>query len=217
MKGSILTAGTFRAQDGNIVAQAVDEIEGSDIESVGEVDVISQLGVSAAPYPKTDAGAAELVGVGPIGGRDFVALGGRDTRAAEVTGNLKPGDTTVHTTHPNSKAQWQCCGELNQCVGYLEDSDGETMLVQMDGKANTLTLAIPKQMIVMQKGEGIMLTTGGATIKMTESGEVTIVASKLTVQTGTGVPMFFLVTANPQPLVGVSGGPATALAGAGTL
>jgi hypothetical protein len=216
--------GAAESRDGVVVAQAQDSLDSEDVaggeeldvEPLGEVDVFGALGVTAIPYPATPEGRAEGVVVSPCGGLSAVCVAARDTRGADKTGNMKPGDVTLATTHPKSKAQWQCCGELNQAVGYVEDSDGDTMLVQVDGQAKTLTLSIPNQMIVMKKGDGITLTVGAATIKISEDGSIDFIG-KPTFQTGSGVPVTLLGTPTPMVPVVVTAGAVVPIAGAGAI
>jgi hypothetical protein len=169
MNLEIVTLGASELVDGVLVSEGSDKIEGAgdDIsEPVGSLVQMSQLGVYAAPYPADDAGHVEAVVANGCGGRDAVCIGAMDTRSAGVIGALQPGDTTVATTHPKSKAQLQCKGEKNQVVLYVHDSDDESMVVQLDGKANQIVISGFGMSFVMSKADGITLTNGEARISM---------------------------------------------------
>lgn len=160
MNLEIVTLGASELVDGVLVSEGSDKIEGAgeDIsEPVGSLVQMSQLGVYAAPYPADDAGHVEAVVANGCGGRDAVCIGAMDTRSAGVIGALQPGDTTVATTHPKSKAQLQCKGEKNQVALVLGDSTGKTMLIQMDGKEDQIQLTAWGMIIKISKSGGIDL------------------------------------------------------------
>ncbi len=81
--------------------------DSEDLEGFGECQVFQSLGISSLPYQKDENGFAECLVMRNVGGRDAVCLGARDTRSAKIVGNLKPGDTVVHSTGPSEAAQLQ--------------------------------------------------------------------------------------------------------------
>src|SRR5690349_11024216 len=88
----------------------------ADVEPFGLTAVYQALGFASMPFPKTSDGYAECLVVRHCGGRNAVCLGGRDTRTASVVGNMRPGDTVVHSTGPNQAAQLQLKEEKRQAV-----------------------------------------------------------------------------------------------------
>src|SRR4051812_48496861 len=78
-----------------------------DVVPYGPLAVYQGLGLSSLPYPKDATGYAECVVIRGAGGRAAFCLGGFDTRTASVVGNMKPGDTVLHSTGPNQAAQLQ--------------------------------------------------------------------------------------------------------------
>jgi hypothetical protein len=114
----------------------------SDIEGFGEAQVFQSLGVSSLPYQKDDSGFAECLMLRNVGGRDAVCIGARDTRTAKIAGNMKPGDTVVHSTGPSQAAQLQLKEEKQQAVLVTKNANGETMAFVLDGKNSKCQLAV---------------------------------------------------------------------------
>lgn len=112
-----------------------------DVEDFGDAPLMQCLGVSSAPYGKTDEGYCEGVIATGVGARDAVCLGARDTRTAKIIGKLSPGDTVVHTTGPNQAAQLQLKEAKKQAVLVTKGSDGKQILFVLDGKNDKVTLA----------------------------------------------------------------------------
>lgn len=112
-----------------------------DVEDFGDAPLMQCLGVSSAPYPKTDDGWCEGIIATGVGSRDAVCFGGRDTRTAKVIGKLAPGDTVVHSTGPNQAAQLQLKEAKKQAVLCTKGSDGKQILLVLDGKNDKVTLA----------------------------------------------------------------------------
>ncbi len=112
-----------------------------DVEDFGDAPLMQCLGVSSAPYGKTDDGYCEGVIAAGAGSRDAVCLGARDTRTAKIIGKLAPGDTVVHTTGPNQAAQLQLKEAKKQAVLVTKGTDGKQILLVLDGKNDKVTLS----------------------------------------------------------------------------
>jgi hypothetical protein len=112
-----------------------------DVEPFGDVDLFQGLGITALPYPADASGSAEGVIIRNCGGRDAVCVGARDTRSAAIVGNMKPGDTVVHSTGPNQAAQLQLKEEKRQAVLATKDSRNRTMAFVLDGKNDDVQIA----------------------------------------------------------------------------
>ncbi len=113
----------------------------SDVETYGNVPLMQCLGVSAFPYGADADGAVEGVIAVDVGGRDGVCVGGRDTRSAKIVGNLKPGDTVVHSTGPEQAAQLQLKESKRQAVLVSRGTDGKQIMISIDGNGDKLTIA----------------------------------------------------------------------------
>lgn len=132
-----------------------------DVEAFGPTAVYQALGVTSAPYPKDANGYAECLVVRHVGGRNAVCVGGRDTRTASVVGNLKPGDTVVHSTGPNQAAQLQLKeGKLQAVLVTKTKGGGKTMAVILDGQ-----------------NEKIQVTHAGAIFEIDKNGDVSLLNS----------------------------------------
>lgn len=127
-----------QAADGSVRVQAQIPVANdngeNDVEPFGEIQIMQGLGLTSAPWPRDEKGYAEGVIARGCGGRNAVCLGARDTRTAAIVGNLKPGDTVLHSTGPNQSAQVQCKEEKRQVVLATIGTDGKQILVIADGK-----------------------------------------------------------------------------------
>ncbi len=138
-------------------------------EDFGDAPLMQCLGVSSAPYGVTDDGFCEGVIVTGAGARDAVCIGARDTRTAKVIGKLSPGDTVVHSTGPNQAAQLQLKEAKRQAALVSKTANGETLVVYLDGKNETLNALTPWGRIEISKQNGVVLSssTGQARIQLT--------------------------------------------------
>lgn len=140
----------------------------ADAEPFGDLPMMQALGLSSAPWPADAAGRCEGVVIGPIGGRDAVCVGARDTRTAGIIGNLKPGDTVVHSTGPQQAAQLQLKEAKRQAILSTKTSDGKTAVCGLDGVKNQFAVAILGYMLEISEANGIVLAdkTGTAGIQI---------------------------------------------------
>lgn len=143
-----------------------------DAPDYGPVMVASCLGISARHYPRTDEGSAEGVILDDVPGLDAVVVGARDLRSAKIVGNLKPGDTVLHSTGPQQAAQVQCKEEKRQVANVTKDSRGKTMINILDGAGDQWVVSGFGMSIEMSREQGIVMTTGKATIQITKGGQI---------------------------------------------
>jgi hypothetical protein len=108
----------------------------SEVEDLGQVPIACALGVTALPAPPDDNGSAEgvvLEGVGSLTGTCTAAW---DVRCADVVGQMSPGDTALHGTHPDAtkRSRVFCKNDLAAIIV------GNDMVFSLDrgGKAITL-------------------------------------------------------------------------------
>ncbi len=94
--------------------------------------------------------------VGGVGGADAVIIGARDTRTAKIAGNLKPGDTVVHSTGPKQAAQLQLKEDKRQAMLVTKGSDGKQAMLLLDGKNDKVTIAAFGFVIDISKSSGTM-------------------------------------------------------------
>jgi hypothetical protein len=135
-----------------------------DVETLGELDVYQSLGISSNPWPKDDDGAAEAIYIRDVGGRTAVCVAARDPRFAKIVGKLGPGDTAVHSCDPSQSAQLQLKGKKRQATLLTTDSAEETVMLNLDGKNDKVQLWAFGYAFEFQKGKGISLTNGEASI-----------------------------------------------------
>lgn len=153
--------------------QGVNQITGEgDAEDFGAFDVMQCLGVTSAPWPADADGHAEAVIAKNCGNRDAIGLGARDTRNAKAIGKLRPGDTVMHSTGPESAAQLQLKETKRQVVGYTRDTDGTGMTVMLDGTNNKFQVLVRGAMIEIDPdGDMALVGAGGASI-MIQGGDI---------------------------------------------
>lgn len=137
-----------------------------DVEEFGDCDYFSQLGVTAMNYPKTASGFAQGFLVRDAAGAEGVILGARDSRAAGIVGNLKPGDTVLHSTGPEQAAQVQCKEKKRQVVLATKTSDGKSAMLVLDGTKDTATLAF--------NGAAVQITSAGELLMANKDGKAGI-------------------------------------------
>lgn len=169
-----------------------------DLQSFGPTPVYQALGVTSLPYPKDEKGYAECLVIRHIGGRNAVCVGGRDTRTASIVGNLKPGDTVVHSTGPSQAAQLQLKEEKRQAVLVTKDDNGKTMAVILDGKNGKIQITAFGGLIEMRKSGGMTLTAPDGTSLLLEGGQIHFGG---TPQLGAGNPpgFYFMLGNAPSP------------------
>jgi hypothetical protein len=148
--------------------------DNDDVEPAGEVDAIQSLGHSSVPYPKTDDGYAEGLGLRDCGGKSLVCVGGRDTRNASIVGKLKPGDTSVHATGPGATAQCFLKNTNKQAGLAVDDRDGKSMMFLLDGKNKKMQLTARKAMLeYAPNGDISLINAQGAGI-LIQGGKIVI-------------------------------------------
>jgi len=136
-----------------------------------DTPVMSQLGVTAMPYPATDDGNAQMLVLTNIAGSNGICVGGNDTRTAKIVGNLKPGDTVVHSTGPQQAAQLQLKEEKRQCALVTKDDRKKDFGLFLDGKSVTGTFTVPKGgtiHITQDQGQVLVDNTGKASIQLVD-------------------------------------------------
>lgn len=182
-----------------VVCQAVVPLGGGeeDHEPFGEIDVMQCLGITALPAPKNDNGHAEGVVARGVGNANGVIVGGRDTRSSKVTGELKLGETAVHSTGENfdSRSLYK-----DQMIAHIVGND---MVFIMDRKGKKVSICYAGNIFELSKDGGINLSCGSAGIKI-KDGAVNIYGNSVTLGGMVGTP----ATAVIMGVSGIAGVPA---------
>lgn len=147
-------------------------------KSYDDVPVMSQLGVTAMPYPATDDGAAQGLMCRNISGAQGILVGARDTRTAAITKALAPGDTCLHSTGPNQAAQVQLKEKQRISALLSKDADGNDIGVVIDGVAGTITFTVAGAVFQMGKDGIKMATDSNAFVTLTSDGKAQIAGSQ---------------------------------------
>ena len=153
---NLVTLGASKLINGVPVVQAVSAItdDAADVEQYGEIDVVSQLGVSSCPAEADSKGQAQGVICENVAGLKGMCVGGRDTRNASIYGNLRPGDTCVHSTGPKAVSQCLLKAEKRQAILATKDTSEQQILVILDGKNNKLQITAFGAMLELSKESG---------------------------------------------------------------
>lgn len=194
-----------------VLVQAAQPVtDDSDAENFGEVPLIQCLGVTAMPYPTSAEGRCEGIVAGGIGGLDGCVLGARDTRTAKIAGNLKPGDTVVHSTGPQQAAQLQLKEEKRQAVLVTRGSDGKQILLSLDGKNDKVTVAAFGGVFEMTKDTISLMHPNGQSGLVIGSSGVQVVGKLLG---GKPIPGTFIAMGTPAAMAAVGLAPCTTISG----
>jgi hypothetical protein len=137
-----------------------------DAPDYGDAPVFAALGIVAMPYPADDNGGAQFIVANDVTGLDGAVIGGRDTRTSKIVGNLKPGDTVVHSTGPKMAAQLQLKEDKRQAVLVSKDTRGQTMVAMLDGVNDKVQIAAFGGIIELSRENGIVLSHGGAGLQI---------------------------------------------------
>lgn len=188
----IITLGAATLDPKTKVAQvqAVRETPSPDVtETIGEVPMMNALGLTALPAAADSAGRAEGV-VCSAGGLDGVCIGGWDTRTADVTGELRPGETCLHATGPNFKSRVFCKDRILALVV------GNDMVLTLDKVAGKIQIAGLGGIIEMT-ADGIRLVGPGgkAGIMINADGTLNLVGVAVTLGGASTTPVSGLTNA----------------------
>lgn len=202
----ILTLGAAKvdAATGIPMAQAVRDLgkDGSPDEAFGEVPMLPCLGVTSLPAAADDTGHAEGVILENVGALNGVCVGGRDTRTADVAGQLAPGETCLHSTGPGFDSRAFCKDQLFAAVV------GADVAFVMDRKSGKISLAGFGALIEMTAGHIALAGPGGKCgLLMKSDGNISVFGVGVTLGGLTGVPVIGVTNAIRGP-AGITGSPA---------
>jgi len=153
---NLVTLGATKLVNGVPVVTASSAItnEGEDVEPYGDIEMISQLGVSAVAAAADDAGQAQGIACEGVSGTNATCIGGIDRRNASIYGNLKPGDTCLHATGPKAVAMCLMKAEKRQAILATKGSDDTQILVVLDGKNDKIQITAFGAILELSKKGG---------------------------------------------------------------
>lgn len=157
------------------------------------------LGIAARPYGADDSGSAQGI-VADVPGFPGVCIGGHDSRAAKVFGELKPGESALHATGKDFDARILC---KDQNVSTVV---GDDHVIIVDRKNRQIVLNNPGGTLQISQDNGILIVdeTGAAGLQI-KSGVVSVFGSQVVLGGKTAsVPVHMGPTTGPgNPAVGV--------------
>jgi hypothetical protein len=181
-ESDVCTLNTARLDDDTSlpVIRATVEITGEDdVEEFGEIPPMQCLGVASLPFPASALGKAEGVVLRDTGNANGVLVGARDARCAPVVASMSDGDTIVHSVDPEAKAQLRCQAN-RQVVLASEDTGGDTMVINLDGKNDRIQIIGFGGIIELSKENGIAMTApDGETTLSINNGKIMLSASEV--------------------------------------
>lgn len=153
---NIVTLGATKLVNGVVTVQALSPLTnaGEDVESYGEIETLSQLGVSSCAAEADDTGHVDAVVCENIGGTNAVCIGAIDRRNAKMYGNLSPGDTCLHATGPHAVSQCLLKAKKRQAILATKDKSDQQMLVILDGKNETVQVMAFGAVLQLSKADG---------------------------------------------------------------
>jgi hypothetical protein len=172
----LVMLGASSLKDGNARWQCTLAVanDNDDADSFGELPVYQALGITSLPYPKDDKGFAEAIVLPGVGGKKGVVVGGRDTRAAKIVGKMDPGDSVLHSTDPDQRAQVRVQGKKQMASLVVKGEDGKHLMVMLNGKDGKLQILAKGACIeIDDSGDISLLGKGGGGI-LIQGGDVCI-------------------------------------------
>lgn len=156
--GKTTTAGRFHPPTAQ--AKRILDPSTGEAEELGDVTMMGALGVTALPAVPTSDGEAEGLCFQGVGGSNTgYCFAAHDPRAADVVGEMGPGDTCLHGTHPDATNRARVfCKD-----GILALIVGNDLVMTLDRKSGAVSLAAFGNMIQVTS-DGITLadSSGGA-------------------------------------------------------
>jgi hypothetical protein len=190
--------------------------EGGDEIPVGSTDVDNvewwqHVGFASRPSNPDPGKKAAQAFVVRVGSTD-AAIASQDVRSLAIYGNLKPGETCIYAAGADAQAQARILlkadGSINCYTRKGNTVGGAGMLFQMDASAGAIRILNDKGYGLIIDGDGITLQTGGggAGLKMTSSGNITLAGVGQTQVDGSGIVIGSLaVPGLNSALTGVTG------------
>lgn len=175
-----------------------------DTDSFGQLDLFQSLGVTSVPWPKDKDGYAEGAVARGAGNRDGIIVGARDTRTANVVGNIEPGDTIVHSTGPAQAAQVQLKEKRRQVAIVTKRKNDEGIAIVLDGVGDSVQILAFGAVFEMKPGEITMSNGRGATIAL-QGGNICLMGN-VVLGAAPNPAMRFMI----GPMAGSPGGSAAA-------
>lgn len=190
-----LSAVELSKDTGAPVVQADIPITGDDdAESLGSLDMMQALGVTAIPAAADKSGYSEGLVARNVNGSPGVILGGRDTRTADVIAQLSAGETCLHSTGPGMDSRVFC---KDQVVAIIV---GDDMIFSVDRGAGKIIANAFGNIFQISEDKGIELSSGSAGISI-KGGNMAIYGN---ISLGGMTPVLALpVRGGPSPIGGV--------------
>jgi hypothetical protein len=159
-----------------------------DAEDFSDCATFGALGVTSMPAPADSTGQCQ----GTIARNLNCFLGMRDTRIADVVGQLQPGDTCLHATGPSHRARIVIKEATDSVTIMAKDKNGQDVIITL----GALGLSMQCLGNIFQQDEtGTVIGFKGNQIIINEQG-ITIGGKQ--VGLGSGPPIGGVVMGVPQ-------------------
>lgn len=139
--------------------------KGPDGEDFSSINVFGTLGITSLPAPYRGDGYTEYL-VNPNLG---IAIAARDTRIADVVGQLSAGDTAVHSTGSQHASRLFLKEDSRIAALLVKDSDGKDMGIVIDGVNKKIQIFLAGQMFQLDAASGISIGLNGTSLILTTS------------------------------------------------
>lgn len=181
---------------------AVDE-DGS-APDYGAAPMMCALGLTAMPAAPSEKGTAEALVARDVPGISGVVFACRDTRTANIVGQMEPGDTCLHSTGDQQAAMVMLKETKRIAAVITKTSGGKTMMVVLDGDAEEIQITSAGALFKIEKNGDISIVNGGGAGILLQGGNVHFLGNPVL---GAGNPPLCFMLGPPT---GSPGGPASA-------
>lgn len=181
---------TVSAATKRILAQTGSITGGNGPPDRDNVEWWQHVGFASRP-PKAQAGkkACQAIVVRQ-GGTDF-AIASQDPRGLELYGALSDGETCVFAPGEDGTGQARILlkkdGSINLYTRKGNTSGGTGMLMQLDASGGAVRLLNDKGYGIIIDGDGVKITSGGAGLTLTGSGDASLIGKGKTQVDGASV------------------------------
>lgn len=165
-----------------------EEVDDDEAPDYGQMPMFNCLGILSRPAPADERGSAQGI-VFSTTGFDAVCVGATDVRTTDMAGDLEPGDTAILGT--SREHQCRTVYKKKRVVTQV----GDDMVFDLDREAEHILISAFKMSISMTKKDGLVLTTGDATLSI--KGGVIMANGQCIL--GGRTPVFQPLVAPPSP------------------
>lgn len=171
----------------------------------GAVEMWGPPGIISMPAPPTSGAPSCQTIVLKRGDHDIV-IALRDTRAAQIYGNLKAGETAVFATVGQARGLFKADGSINFYTTVNNQPGGNALAVSITPSTDTISAVNSKGYGFIINDNGVTLSAGAASLTLNSNGSVSLVGTASTQIDGGNIILGSVaIPVTNSVLVGVTG------------